>query len=220
MAPQYHSQRGKTKLTPGQVASYARQAGWDEKLIPTVVGIATGESGLDPYNLNPNASTGDESYGLMQINMLGGMGPERLKAFGLTSKEQLYDPLTNLKAAKKIYDWQGFPAWSVYSSGAYKQHVPSQLKFEPVPGATSTSQITTKPTTQTTTTKPDTQTSFGKPINIFINTSAKDQPSASDFLSTYKKLLIPDIATQGQIKAPTFNPLDLMSALNQTQKYG
>lgn len=58
------------------------------------------------------------------------------------------------------------------------------------------------------------------PINIFIGTGAGDQPSASDFLSTYKKLLIPDIATQGQIKAPTFNPLDLMSALNQTQKYG
>lgn len=120
------------RLTKQQLAQYARQAGFEEKLIPQIVGIAGAESRYDPKALNPNVSTGDESYGLMQINMLGAMGPERLKEFGLKSKEQLYDPLTNLKAAKKIYESQGPGAWSVYRSGAYKDFLPSAEEIKPM----------------------------------------------------------------------------------------
>ena len=133
MSVPYHKDRGKLRLTPGQVASYAKQAGFEDKDIPTIVGIATAESGLDPYNLNPNRKTGDESYGLMQINMIDypdyQLGQERLKNYGLQSKDKLYDPLTNLKAARKIWDSQGPNAWSVYKSGAYKQYVPSQQEL-------------------------------------------------------------------------------------------
>ena len=86
--------------------------------------IGLAESGGNPRAHNPNASTGDNSYGLMQINMLGAMGPERRAAFGIQSNEELFDPLTNMKAAKKIFDSQGLGAWSVYKSGAYKQHLP------------------------------------------------------------------------------------------------
>jgi hypothetical protein len=84
MSVPYHKDRGKLRLTPGQVAGYAKQAGFEDKDIPTIVGIATAESGLDPYNLNPNRKTGDESYGLMQINMIDypdyQLGQERLKS--------------------------------------------------------------------------------------------------------------------------------------------
>jgi hypothetical protein len=119
------------RLTKQQLAQYARQAGFKENQIPMIVGIAGAESKYDPMALNPNVSTGDESYGLMQINMLGAMGPERLKQFGLKSKEQLYDPLTNLKAAKTIYEQQGPGAWSVYRSGAYKDFLPSEAEIKP-----------------------------------------------------------------------------------------
>ena len=124
------------RLSKQQIAQLARQAGWSEDKIPFVVGVAGAESGFNPKALNPNVSTGDESYGLMQINMLGAMGPERLKAFGLKSKEQLYDPLTNLKAAKKIYEWQGPSAWSVYKSGKYKDYMPGASEISQ--GATAT----------------------------------------------------------------------------------
>ena len=124
------------RLSKQQIAQLARQAGWSEDKIPFVVGVAGAESGFNPKALNPNVSTGDESYGLMQINMLGAMGPERLKAFGLKSKEQLYDPLTNLKAAKKIYEWQGPSAWSVYKSGKYKDYMPGAGEISQ--GATAT----------------------------------------------------------------------------------
>ncbi len=110
----------------------ARRAGFDSKVSPTMAAIALAESGGDPMAHNPNASTGDNSYGLMQINMLGAMGPERRAAFNLQSNEELFDPVTNFKAAKDIYDSQGLNAWSVHRSGAYKQFLPKN--FTPLQG--------------------------------------------------------------------------------------
>ena len=106
------------------VESFARQAGFTPELSPLMAAISFAESGGNSRAHNPNASTGDNSYGLMQINMLGAMGPERRAAFGIQSNEELFDPLTNMKAAKKIFDSQGLGAWSVYRSGAYKQFLP------------------------------------------------------------------------------------------------
>jgi hypothetical protein len=114
-----------TYFSNPELASFARKAGFPEELIPTMVGISKAESGGNPLAFNPNASTGDLSYGLMQINMLGGMGPERRKEFGIKTNEELYDPLKNFQAAKKIYDQQGLGAWSVYRSGKYKDFLPT-----------------------------------------------------------------------------------------------
>ena len=108
----------------GDLELVARQAGFSPELAPVMAAIGLAESSGNPRAHNPNASTGDNSYGLMQINMLGAMGPERRAAFGIRSNEELFDPLTNMKAAKKIFDSQGLGAWSVYKSGAYKQFLP------------------------------------------------------------------------------------------------
>lgn len=122
------------KLSREQLAGYLRQAGFKENLIPTMVGIGTAESSLNPQAFNPNVDTGDQSYGIFQINMLGGMGPERREQFGIKSNEELFDPLTNAKAAKAIYDQQGLGAWSVYKSGAYEQYVPQMDQIPYTPG--------------------------------------------------------------------------------------
>jgi len=116
-----------------QLAGYLRQAGFSEEMIPTMIGISTAESSLDPEAFNPNVNTGDQSYGLFQINMLGGMGPERRELFGIKSNEELFDPLTNAIAAKAIYDQQGLGAWSVYKSGKYSQYVPGMEDIAPTP---------------------------------------------------------------------------------------
>lgn len=115
-------------LTPFQIADYARKAGFPEEKIRTMTAIAMAESGGKAKAHNPNASTGDNSFGLFQINMLGGMGPERRKAFGINSNEQLFDPGINAKAAKSIFDSQGLNAWSVYRSGKYKDYLPEVEK--------------------------------------------------------------------------------------------
>src|SRR5690606_2104326 len=108
-------------LAASDVYGYLRQAGFNHNEAVILTAVAGGESGWNPRAHNPKPP--DNSYGLFQINMLGAMGPERRKAFGISKNEDLFDPATNAKAAYMIYKWQGFRAWSVYSSGAYKQYL-------------------------------------------------------------------------------------------------
>ena len=100
--------------TKKQIAESLLKAGFSPQDLPTMIEIARRESGFNRLALNPDTSTGDLSYGTFQINMLGDMGPERRKQFGIEKNEQLYDLDTNAKAAKIIKDQQGFGAWSVY----------------------------------------------------------------------------------------------------------
>ena len=111
------------RLSTQQIAQGLRQAGFAEDIIPTMTAVTMAESGGNPYAHNPNRETGDNSYGVLQINMIDGMGPERRAEFGLQSDDQLFDPQTNFNAAKKIYDTQGIGAWGAYTNGSYKQHM-------------------------------------------------------------------------------------------------
>lgn len=105
----------------GNLANLAQQAGFTASQARIMAAIAMAESSGNPRAHNPNWRTGDDSYGLWQINMLGDMGPSRRRAFGIRNNSQLFDPLVNARAAKTIFDWQGFNAWSVYRSGAYRR---------------------------------------------------------------------------------------------------
>ena len=111
-----------------EIARAARKAGFPEDKIATMTAIAMAESSGDSAALNNNPNTGDLSYGLWQINMLGDMGPERRKLFGIESNEELLDPLTNARAAYKIYELQGYGAWSVYKSGKYRDYMVTAKK--------------------------------------------------------------------------------------------
>lgn len=70
--------------------------------IETLVNIAYLESGFCPRAHARDSD--DDSYGLMQINMLGGLGPARLRQFGISSADQLFDPDTNMRAARLLMD--------------------------------------------------------------------------------------------------------------------
>ena len=48
---------------------------------------------------NKQTSTGDNSYGLFQINMLGSLGEDRREKFGIKSNAELLDPVVNAQAA-------------------------------------------------------------------------------------------------------------------------
>lgn len=110
-----------TRLSPAQIAAYVRGAGFPEEHVPRMTAIALAESSGNPAAHNPNARTGDNSYGLFQVNMIGGMGPERRRQFGLSANEELFDPAVNAAAARRILESQGFNAWSVHRSGAYRR---------------------------------------------------------------------------------------------------
>jgi hypothetical protein len=54
--------------------------------------------------------------------MLGAMGDARRKKFGLSSNDQLFDPLTNAKIAYAISNGgTNFNPWTTYTSDKYKQ---------------------------------------------------------------------------------------------------
>lgn len=79
------------------VARVAHAAGFTGETLVKMVAIAQRESSFDPGAHNPKPP--DNSFGLWQINMLGNMGKDRLKQFGISKYEDLYDPSTNARAA-------------------------------------------------------------------------------------------------------------------------
>jgi len=109
-------------LSDSQIAGAAKAAGFSGSNLAKAVAIALAESSGNP-NAH-NAVPPDNSYGLWQINMLGSMGPARRKQFGLSSNEQLFDPVTNAKAAYAIASGgKNFRLWSSYTSGAYLRYM-------------------------------------------------------------------------------------------------
>jgi len=109
-------------LSDAQIAGAAKAAGFSGSNLAKAVAIALAESSGNP-NAH-NAVPPDNSYGLWQINMLGSMGPARRKQFGLSSNNQLFDPVTNAKAAYAIAGGgKNFRPWSTYTSGAYLRYM-------------------------------------------------------------------------------------------------
>lgn len=108
-----------SKLSAGEIAYYAQQAGFSTAESVAAVGIALAESGGDTQA--HNSKPPDDSYGLWQINMLGALGPERRKKYGLSSNDALYDPATNARVAYGIYKDAGakFTPWSTYTNRSY-----------------------------------------------------------------------------------------------------
>jgi hypothetical protein len=106
------------QLTIEQLVGLAKGAGFGADEAVIMAAIAMGESGGNSNRTN--FVPPDKSYGLWQINMIGGLGPARLREFGLSSEDQLLDPVTNAKAAYAIRKSQGLSAWTVYKAGIYK----------------------------------------------------------------------------------------------------
>ena len=194
-------------LTPAQLLQLAQGAGFKGQDATTMAAIAMAESSGNPGAHNRNASTGDNSYGLAQINMLGSMGPARLKQFGLQRNEQLLDPQTNFKAAKQVRDSSGFGAWSTYGSSKYKQFLPQVQKA--ASGLPSTQTATTStPTTATSTAQQDFPFTT---VNIYSNGT-----EGLDFLKNYRTKLTgqQDMfkAAFGDMPKATYDPLLALTA--------
>ena len=117
-----------------QLVGLAKGAGFNDSDAVIMAAIAMAESGgnSNAHNNKPP----DNSYGLWQINMIGDLGPERRKQFGISNNEQLKDPVTNAHAARLIKKSQGFGAWTVYKTGAYRSYLGSAQKASSAPKIT------------------------------------------------------------------------------------
>ena len=186
-------------LNAQQIASLLQQQGFKREKIPTMTAIALAESSGRPQAFNPRGL--DRSYGLFQVNMYGGLGPARMKQFGLKSEKELFDPQTNVRAAKQILESQGLGAWSVYKGGQYKQFLPeaqkavSALGEAPAPAPAKPQETAAAPGGRT-----------------FIVMGDQEEPSSVDFLKQFieKK---PEIRTG-------IDPVALLTkAFTQTPNY-
>lgn len=109
------------KLTAAQIATVAFRHGARGRALATAVAVALAESEGNPLAHNPIPP--DNSYGLWQINMIGNLGPQRRRQFGLHDNSQLFDPETNAAAARSLSGgWRNFTPWSTYGNGAYLTH--------------------------------------------------------------------------------------------------
>ena len=117
------------KMTKAQIKALAESVGFSPQAAGIVVGISGGESGFDPSNSTKRsglfAKTGEDSVGLMQINWGAHKGKPFLTNLGITKREDLLDPVKNMKAAKALYDGRGggFQDWTVYTSGKYTNYL-------------------------------------------------------------------------------------------------
>jgi hypothetical protein len=109
-------------VNQSQIYSLARSAGLPDNSAKIAAAIAMAESGGNPNSHNNNASTGDDSYGLWQINMLGSLGPTRRTLYGLKANTDLFNPATNAKVMSAMSSQgKNFSPWTTYTRGTYKQ---------------------------------------------------------------------------------------------------
>jgi hypothetical protein len=87
--------------------------GFEGIALKTAWAVARVESNGRPLALNDNIRTGDKSYGIFQINMLGRLGDDRKDKFELVSNKELFDPVTNAEITyymtKGGKDWSSWP---------------------------------------------------------------------------------------------------------------
>ncbi len=102
----------KKQLSPVELKAVLHEAGFRGQNLVEAWGTAMKESMGKPFAHNKNSNTGDNSYGLFQINMIGSLGPARLKQFGLKNNKELFDPATNAKIAFIMSD--GGKDWSAW----------------------------------------------------------------------------------------------------------
>ena len=108
-----------TSLTDSQLVELLKAVGFKGQGLKTAWAVAKAESNGRPFAFNGNADTGDSSYGIFQINMIGDLGPDRKDKFNLDLNAELFSPVKNAEIVfhmtKGGKDWS---SWSSYNKGA------------------------------------------------------------------------------------------------------
>ena len=99
-------------LTDEELVTLLKTVGFEGLGLKQAWSIAKRESNGRPLAYNGNRNTGDNSYGLFQINMIGNLGPHRLEKFDLESNKELFDPVTNAEITYHMT--KGGSDWSAW----------------------------------------------------------------------------------------------------------
>lgn len=114
-------------MSSDQIYQLARNAGFPPDMAVKMTAVALRESSGNPAAYNGNSTTGDNSYGLWQINMYGALGQARMQQLGITDPAQLLDPVTNAQAAYTIWGGSDQNFNTAWGYKDYSQWLPSAV---------------------------------------------------------------------------------------------
>jgi len=107
--------RDAKSLDKVELKELLQAVGFEGKALRTAWAVAMKESNGRPKAHNDDIGTGDDSYGIFQINMLGDLGIDRREKFNLLNNKELFDPVRNAQIAFHMTnggkDWS---SWKVY----------------------------------------------------------------------------------------------------------
>lgn len=115
MYPWLDPENASKQIEVDKLKRILRNAGFEGYSLRMAQAIIFLESNRRIYAHNPNANTGDNSYGLFQINMFRGLEAQRLEQYGLPNNEALFNPLVNARVAWDISEGgTNWSAWTTY----------------------------------------------------------------------------------------------------------
>ena len=125
VAPWLNPENKHKKISDSELLDVLKDAGFSGSGLKMAWAVVQEESTSRIYAHNRNRDTGDNSYGLFQINMIDGLGPERLEEYGLEKNEDLFTPIVNAQVAFKISD--GGSNWGAWTTHKKAKSLSSQF---------------------------------------------------------------------------------------------
>jgi hypothetical protein len=104
----------KTPFTDEELAKMLSTVGFEGRALKVAWAVVKKESNGRPLAFNGNVKTGDSSYGIFQINMIGGLGVARRDKYDLNSNRDLFDPVVNAQIAYHMSkEGSNWSSWGV-----------------------------------------------------------------------------------------------------------
>ena len=105
----------KTSLTDIELVWLLEAVGFEGQDLKEAWAIAKKESNGRPLAFNGNTLTGDNSYGIFQINMINTLGDDRREKFDLAHNADLFNPVVNAQIA--FHMSSGGEVWRAWHIG-------------------------------------------------------------------------------------------------------
>lgn len=103
-----------TPFTDEELAKMLSTVGFEGRALKVAWAVVKKESNGRPLAFNGNVKTGDNSYGIFQINMIGGLGVARRDKYDLNSNKDLFDPVVNAQIAYHMSnEGSNWSSWGV-----------------------------------------------------------------------------------------------------------
>ena len=120
--------KGAKTLSDTDLVDLLSAVGFEGKALKVAYAVAKKESNGRPLAHNGDRNTGDNSYGIFQINMIDNLGADRREKFNLKSNAQLFDPVINAKIAffmtSRGEDWSSWKIVPGQNNGErYQQYL-------------------------------------------------------------------------------------------------